>query len=294
MDRPVVKLNDGSIIPQIGLGVWKLRNGEEVRRVVGVALQSGYRLLDTAAVYGNEAGVGEAIRQSGTPRNEVFVTTKLWNSDQGYESALHAFDASLHRLGLDYVDLYLIHWPVPAADKYTDSWRALLEIKKSGRAKSVGVCNFGQEELERLINETGVVPAVNQIELHPRLQQTELRAYCAQKGIQVESWSPIGGGNSDLLSDPKLIRISKKYGKSPAQVVIRWHLQLGLVVIPKSVHDERIKENIDVFDFELDDDDMKMIASMDEGTRSGPDPSTFGVQTRTSVMALAHKLRLIR
>ncbi len=293
MDIPMVRLNDGNSMPQLGLGVWKMRDGEEVRHAVDTALQNGYRLIDTAAVYGNEGGVGEGVRRSGITRDEIFVTTKLWNGDQGYDSALRAFDTSLSRLGMDYVDLYLIHWPVPAMDKYVDSWKALLEVKESGRARSVGVCNFGTTELERLMNETGIAPAVNQIELHPHLQQAELRAYCNEKGIQIESWSPIGGSGGDLLNDPKLILISEKYDKSPAQVVIRWHLQLGLVVIPKSSHDDRIKENIDVFDFELDEEDMKTIASMDMGTRRGPDPATFGVHTRTNVMGLAHKLRLI-
>lgn len=272
---PTVTLNDGAVMPQFGLGVWQAQDGDEVRRAILDALEAGYRLIDTAAVYGNEKGVGEAIRASNVPREELFITTKVWNGDQGYDSTLKAFDTSLQKLGLEYVDLYLIHWPVPEYDKYVETWKALEEIKASGRAKSIGVCNFNIEHLERLINETDSIPAVNQVELHPRLQQRELRDYCEQKGIQIESWSPIGGNGGDLLEDPTLQNIADKHDRSPAQIVIRWHIQLGLVVIPKSVHKERIIENAEVFDFELDNDDMAKISVLNTNSRRGPDPKTM-------------------
>ncbi|MDB5184158.1 MAG: glyoxal reductase [Candidatus Saccharibacteria bacterium] len=289
MNIPRILLNDSYTMPQIGLGVWQAKNGEEVQHAVHAAIDNGYRLIDTAALYANEDGVGEAIASSGVPREEIFLTTKLWNADHGYDNALRAFDASLERLGTEYVDLYLIHWPVPQTDKYVETWHALEEIKKSGRAKSIGVCNFPIPELERLIAESDTVPAINQIELHPRLQQQELRDYCASKGIHVESWSPIGGTGGDLLDDPILVEIAKKHTKSSAQVVIRWHIQLGLIVIPKSVHPDRIAQNIDVFDFSLSDDDMTQIASLNTNTRRGPDPSVFGNHMNTGVVRLAQK-----
>ena len=290
MNIPYVKLNDGNKMPQIGLGVWKAKDGQEVQKAVKVALNDGYGLIDTAAAYGNEAGVGAGIRLSDVERDDIFVTTKLWNGDQGYDSTMKAFDASLQRLGLDYIDLYLIHWPVAKMGKYIDTWKAFIEIQKSGRAKSIGVCNFSIENLDTLIDETGVVPAINQIELHPRLQQEPLRNYCMSKGIHVESWSPIGGSGSELLSDPVIEKIAKKHDKSSAQVIIRWHIQSGLIVIPKSIHDERIKENIDVFDFELDERDMEEIEFMNTNTRQGPDPSTFGMHTNTAVIQFAHRM----
>lgn len=275
MTIPNRTLNDGTTIPQLGLGVWQTKNGEEVISAIHAAIDAGYRLIDTAAVYANEEGVGRAINTASVPREELFITTKLWNSDQGYESTLRAFDASLKRLQIDYVDLYLIHWPVPRLDRYVESWKALEEIKASGRAKSIGVCNFSIEHLERLLNESSIVPAVNQIELHPRLQQRELRDYCASKGIQVESWSPIGGTGGDLLDDTTIALIADKHHKTPAQVVLRWHIQLDLVVIPKSVHAQRIQQNTDVFDFELDNDDMAKISALNTDTRRGPDPATM-------------------
>lgn len=292
MKIPYVTLNDGNKMPQIGLGVWKARDGKEVQQAVKVALDDGYRLIDTAAAYGNEAGVGAGIRDSKVPREDIFVTTKLWNGDQGYDTTLRAFDTSLEKLGLEYIDLYLIHWPVAKMGKYIDTWKAFQHIQQSGRVKSIGVCNFSNTELDNLIDKTGVVPAVNQIELHPRLQQEPLRNYCISKGIHVESWSPIGGSGSDLLDDPVITKIAKRHGKSPAQVIIRWHIQSGLIVIPKSVHAERIRENIDVFDFELSADNMEEIEFLNTDTRGGPDPATFGMHTRTSLIQFAHRMGL--
>ena len=265
------KLANGTTIPRLGLGVWRVEDGQQVIDSVKWALQAGYRLIDTAAAYNNEEGVGEGIRQSGVPREEIFVTTKLWNSDQGYESALKAFDQSLEKLGLDYVDLYLIHWPVK--DKYKDSWRALEEIYASGRAKAIGVSNFHKHHIQDVLADAKVKPMVDQIELHPTLIQKELRDYLSQEGIAVEAWSPLGQGN--LLKEPLLVKIGDKYGKSAAQVIIRWHLQNDIIVIPKSVHEDRIKENFDVFDFELSQDDLKAIDELNTGERFGSDPDNF-------------------
>lgn len=275
MNIPQILLNDGTTIPQLGLGVWQAKDGAEVKQAVSSAINAGYRLIDTAAVYGNEQGVGEAIRESHVPREELFITTKLWNGDQGYDATYKAFETSLSKLGLDYIDLYLIHWPVPEFDKYVETWKAFEELKASGRVRSIGVCNFTIDHLERLLNESDVVPAVNQIELHPRLQQRELREFCEKNTIRVESWSPIGGSGGDLLDDPTITIIADKHKKSAAQIVIRWHVQLGLIVIPKSVHEERIIQNADVFDFELDNDDMAKISALNTDTRRGPDPATM-------------------
>jgi 2,5-diketo-D-gluconate reductase A len=268
---PLLTLNNGVQIPQLGLGVWKASD-DEAEFAVKTALEHGYRLIDTAKLYGNEAGVGRAIRNSGIPREEIFVTTKLWNSDQGYDQALAAFEDSLGRLGLDYVDLYLIHWPVPNNDKYIETWRAFEDLYASGKVKAIGVSNFQRDHLERILDETETPPALNQIELHPDFSQLELRRYCEQENIKVESWSPIGGSGGRLLENPLLRELGDKYGKSPAQIAIRWHIQNGLVVIPKSVHAERIAENIDVFDFELSSDDMKQMLKLDESNRQGPHP----------------------
>ena len=267
-------LNDGRPIPQVGLGVWRTP-ADDAAIVVRTALEAGYRAVDTAAIYGNEAGVGEGVRASGLPRDEVFVTTKLWNESQGYDRALRAFDKSLERLGFDQVDLYLIHWPCPQQGLYLESWKALIRLREEGRARSIGVSNFAPEHLERIISETGVVPAVNQIELHPRFQQASLRAANAAAGVLTESWSPLGQGQ--ILEDPIIAGLAAKHGVTPAQVVIRWHVQLGLIVIQKSVTPARIVQNLDVFGFVLDAGDMAAMASLDTADgRIGPDPASFG------------------
>ncbi|MFI6769054.1 aldo/keto reductase [Streptomyces sp. NPDC050355] len=272
---PSITLNNGIAMPQLGFGVWQVPD-DEAATAVGHALDAGYRSIDTAAIYGNEEGTGKALSASGLPRDELFVTTKLWNSEQGYDSTLRAFDASLAKLGLEYVDLYLIHWPLPARDAYVDTYKALEKIYADGRAKAIGVSNFQPAHLERLLGETSVVPAVNQIELHPQFQQAESRAVHARHGIATEAWSPLGQGRG-LLQDPTIARLAAKHGKTPAQVVLRWHVQLGNVVIPKSVTPSRIAENIDVFDFALDDADLAALTGLDTGNRLGPDPATFGM-----------------
>ncbi|MEV7381379.1 aldo/keto reductase [Streptomyces lydicus] len=272
---PAITLNNGIAMPQLGFGVWQIPD-DEAFTAVGQALETGYRSIDTAAIYGNEEGTGKALAASGIPREELFVTTKLWNSDQGYDSTLRAFDASLGKLGLEYVDLYLIHWPLPSRDNYVATYRAFEKIQAEGRAKAIGVSNFQPAHLERLLAETSVVPAVNQIELHPQFQQAESRAFHARHGIATEAWSPLGQGKG-LLEDPTIGRLAAKHGKTAAQVVLRWHLQLGNVVIPKSVTPSRIAENIDVFGFELDAEDLAALAGLDAGKRLGPDPATFDV-----------------
>ncbi|WP_166909472.1 aldo/keto reductase [Mycobacterium sp. DL440] len=269
---PRVTLNDGNSIPQVGLGVWQTP-AEETERAVTAALQAGYRHLDTAAAYRNEAETGRGLVNSGVPREDVFLVTKLWNSDQGYDSTLAAFDASLDRLGVDYLDLYLIHWPMPANNTYVDTFKAFAHLRDQGRVRSIGVSNFAPEHLTVLIDVTGIVPAVNQIELHPLLPQHELREVHARLGIATEAWSPLGQGS--LLTDPVITGIAERHGKTPAQVLIRWHIHLGNIVIPKSVNPERIVSNFDVFDFDLDASDMSAIASLETDTRLGPDPRTF-------------------
>jgi 2,5-diketo-D-gluconate reductase A len=275
MNHPTVTLNDGTTMPQIGLGVWQANDGEETRRAVLGAINAGYRLIDTAMVYQNERSVGQGIKDSDIERDELFITTKLWNSDQGSATVRPALEASLERLGLEYVDLYLIHWPTPARDLYVETWKEMEKLKADGLARSIGVSNFRIDDLERLRLETATVPAVNQIELHPNFQQHELREYCNENGIKIESWSPIGGSKGSLLTSDVLSQIGSAHAKSPAQVVIRWHLQHGLIVIPKSVHIERIQENYDVFDCELTADEMAAIDAMHNGVRSGPDPATM-------------------
>ena len=266
-DQPNVTLNDGAVMPQFGLGVWQTPQGETAE-VVRTALAAGYRSVDTAAIYGNEAGVGEGLKGA----EGVYLTTKLWNDRQGFDSTLGAFEESEQRLGRR-IDLYLIHWPRADLDRYVDTWKALIRLKQDGRVGSIGVSNFNPDHLDRIIGETGVVPAINQIELHPRFQQTALRAVHAKHGIVTESWSPLGRGQ--LLDDPAIVRIAGKHGKTAAQVVIRWHLDNGLVVIPKSANAGRIAENIGVFDFRLDDEDLKAMAALDRvDGRTGPDPMT--------------------
>ncbi|MEU9008887.1 aldo/keto reductase [Streptomyces sp. NPDC048479] len=270
---PSIPLNNGVAMPQLGFGVWQVPD-DEAAKAVGTALEAGYRSVDTAAIYENEEGTGRAIADSGIAREDLYITTKLWNSEQGYDSTLRAFDTSLDKLGLDYIDLYLIHWPVPSKDAYVETYKAFEKIYADGRAKAIGVSNFPPEHLKRLIGETSVVPAVNQIELHPQLQQAELRAFHAEHGIQTEAWSPLGQGKG-LLEVPTVVAIAQKHGRTPAQVVLRWHLQIGNVAIPKSVTPSRIRENFDVFGFELDADDLAAFAALDEGKRLGPDPATF-------------------
>ncbi len=269
---PTIALHDGTTIPQLGFGVFQVPP-RETQQVVEEALAWGYRHIDTAGAYRNEEGVGAAIAASGVDREEVFVTTKLWNSQQGYDSTLRAFERSLDRLGMDRVDLYLIHWPVPTEDRYLDTWRAFERIHEEGRARSIGVSNFRVEDLERLKAEATRLPTVNQIELHPRFQQAELRAWHAENGVATEAWSPLAQG--DALSDGTIETVAAHHDKTPAQTILRWHLQLGNVVIPKSVTPERIRENLDLFDFELSEDDMAAIARLDSGERIGPDPATF-------------------
>jgi 2,5-diketo-D-gluconate reductase A len=269
---PAIVLNDGNVIPQLGFGVFQVPP-DDVYPVVATALEAGYRSIDTAAIYGNEEGTGRAIRECGLPRDEVYVTTKLWNSEQGYDSTLRAFDASMARLGLDYLDLYLIHWPVAQADRYVETFKAFQTLKAQGRVRSIGVSNFTVADLQRVIGETGEIPVVNQIELHPRLAQRELRAFHAANAIATEAWSPLGQGT--LLDDHTIVSIANEVGRTPAQVIIRWHLQLGIIVIPKSVTPSRIAANFDVFGFELTRDQMDAINALDTGARIGPDPATF-------------------
>ncbi|MBI0316214.1 aldo/keto reductase [Streptomyces javensis] len=260
-------------MPQLGFGVWQIPD-DEAQVAVRNALDAGYRSIDTAAIYGNEEGTGKGVAASGIARDELFITTKLQNADQGYDSTLRAFDTSLTKLGLEYVDLYLIHWPLPGVDKYVDTWKAFEKIYAEGRAKAIGLSNFHPAHTQRLLSETSIVPVIDQIELHPQLPQAELRAFNARHDIATEAWSPLGQGKG-LLEDPKLAAIAEKHGKSPAQVVLRWHLDLGNVVIPKSVTPSRIKENIDVFDFQLDSEDLAAIDSLETGVRLGFDPETF-------------------
>jgi 2,5-diketo-D-gluconate reductase A len=272
---PQIELHDDVRIPQLGFGVFKVPP-EDTRKVVEEAFEAGYRHIDTAAAYRNEAGVGEAIAAAGLPREEVFVTTKLANPEQGFDQTLRAFAASLARLGLDHVDLYLIHWPMPAEGHFVETWRAFERIHEEGGARTIGVSNFRIEDLEQLEQETSTRPTVNQVELHPWLQQSELRQWQAAHGIATEAWSPLAKG--EQLDDETVASIASAHGKSPAQVILRWHIQVGNIVIPKSVTPERIRENIDIFDFELSEAELGAIEGLDSGRRTGPDPSTWAAE----------------
>ncbi|MBH0231696.1 aldo/keto reductase [Halobacillus yeomjeoni] len=263
-------------MPQLGFGVWQVEEGEAVPAVTK-AIETGYRSIDTAMIYGNEEQVGEAIRESEIKREELFITTKVWNSDQGYENTIQALGTSLDKLGLDYVDLYLIHWPTPEFDEYVETYKALEQLQKDGKVKAIGVCNFDVDHLQRLLDECEVKPAVNQVECHPYLAQNELKDFCRQYGIYVEAWSPLMQGG-EVLQNDTIQSIAKKHGKTPAQVVIRWHLQNDTIVIPKSVTPSRIEENFNVFDFELTHEDMDAINRLDREERKGPKPSEMNVR----------------
>ncbi|MBB6406116.1 aldo/keto reductase [Arthrobacter sp. AZCC_0090] len=270
---PNLTFNDGNTIPQLGYGVWQVED-DVAEKVVRQAFDAGYRHIDTAKIYGNEAGVGRAIASSGLKPEEIFITTKLWNADQGYESTLAAFEESMNRLGLETLDLYLIHWMQPKQDKFVDTWKALIELQKRGRVKSIGVSNFSKEGLQRLIDETGVVPAIHQIELHPFFNQAELREFDASQGILTQAWSPLGQGG-ELLGNSTIAQIAAKHGATPAQIVIAWHLAIGNVVIPKSVTESRIQENFAALGVTLDEADVEAINGLDRGVegRIGPDPA---------------------
>jgi len=272
MSVPAIELHDGVSIPQLGFGVFQVPPAE-TQGAVETALEVGYRHIDTAAAYRNEAGVAAGIAASGLPREEVFVTSKLWNSQQGYDSTLRACERTLAELGTDRMDLYLIHWPVPTEDRFLDTWRAFERIREEGKSRSIGVSNFRVEDIERLRAEAETLPTVNQVELHPRLQQAELRAYHHEHAIATEAWSPLAQGA--VLGDEAIGAIAGHHRKTPAQVVLRWHIQIGNVVIPKSVTPERVRENFEIFDFELEQDELEAIAGLDRGERIGPDPATF-------------------
>jgi 2,5-diketo-D-gluconate reductase A len=271
---PNVTLHDSIEIPQLGFGVFQIPP-DDTEKVVEQALDAGYRHIDTAAAYRNEKGVGRAVANSGIAREDLFVTTKLWNSSQGFDTALETFGKSLGRLGMDYVDLYLIHWPVPSQDRFVETWRAFERIHGEGRARTIGVSNFRIEDLERLEAETDIRPTVNQVELHPQMQQGELRAWLGEHGVATEAWSPLAQGA--VLGDGTIAGIARAHGKTTAQTILRWHLQLGNIVIPKSVTPQRIRENFDVFDFELSTQEMDTIGALDRGERIGPDPATFAL-----------------
>lgn len=270
---PDVRLGNGTSIPQVGFGVFRVPDVDTEPAVLA-AIEAGYRSIDTASLYGNEEGVGRAVASCGLPREELFVSTKLWNDDQGHDSTLRAFDASLHRLGLEYVDLYLIHWPKPSLDRYVETWRAFETLAADGRARAIGVSNFQIAHLQRLLDETGVVPAVNQVELHTRLQQEPLRRFHAEHGIVTEAWSPLGQGQA--LQDPTVVELARRHDRTPAQVVLRWHVQLGTVPVPKSADPRRQAENLAVFDFALTDDEMAALSALDRGAELATDPATFG------------------
>ncbi|SDS95510.1 Aldo/keto reductase [Paenibacillaceae bacterium GAS479] len=266
----VVELNNGVPMPRFGLGVWKVTEEGQVEQAVQSAIKAGYRSIDTAKIYGNEEGVGQGIRDSGVSRDELFITTKVWNADLGYESTLQAFQTSLDKLGLQQLDLYLIHWPVEG--KIKDAWRAMEKLYKDGKVRAIGVCNFHIHHLEDLMKDAEIKPMLNQVECHPLLSQVELREFCQSHDIVVEAWSPLMQGNLDL---PELTELAKKHGKTPAQIVLRWDLQHGIVTIPKSTHENRIIENANVYDFELSQEDMALIDGINQNKRFGPDPDNF-------------------
>lgn len=272
MTQPMMTLNDGRTMPQLGTGIWQIEDAK-TPEVVAEALRIGYRLIDGAAAYKNEAGMGRGIRDSDVARDQIFVTSKLWNDAQGHDAALRAFDATMERSRLDYLDLYLIHWPLPAMDAYVDSWKALIRLRDEGRVRSIGVANFHEPHLRRLIDETGVAPALNQIELHPSLTQERMRAVNKQLGIVTQSWTPLGRGDS--FDAPAIRDAAARTGRTVAQVILRWHIQHGLSVIPKSEKPERLAENFDVLDFTLTPEEMSAIDALDRGHRTGPDPDTF-------------------
>lgn len=267
----VKKLNNGYEIPEVGFGVWKVPD-EIAPETVQQAIEAGYRLIDTAKIYRNEIGVGKAIANSNVQREDLFITTKLWNADQGYETTLQAFDESLDKLALDYLDLYLIHWPTPMYDNYVESYKALEKIYRDGRTKAIGVCNFDIEHLQRIIDECDIIPAVNQVECHPYLQQKELKAFCAEHGIEVQAYSPLMNGQT-ALEDPVILEIAKQHQKTPAQIILRWHLQTDTIIIPKTVTPSRMTENLDLFTFELTSSDLEKIAALDRNERVNSIPS---------------------
>ncbi|MDP5227416.1 MULTISPECIES: aldo/keto reductase [Arthrobacter] len=269
---PTITLNNGVEMPQLGFGVFQVPDAETTA-AVSEALKAGYRSIDTAAIYGNERGVGQAIAESGIAREDLFITSKVWNSEQGFEETLAAYDASLEKLGLDYLDLYLIHWPAPANGRFIDTWKALEKIFSDGRVRAIGVSNFEPDQLEQLLTEATVVPAVNQVELHPALQNRAVQAFGAERGIATEAWSPLAQGAA--LKDPSVLAIAEKHGRTPAQVILRWHLQQGRVVIPKSVTPSRIAENLDVFGFELSAEELTTIDGLERDGRTGPHPASF-------------------
>lgn len=269
-------LNNDVRIPQLGYGVWKVPN-EEAEAAVVKAIETGYHLIDTAKVYGNEEGVGKAIAESKTPREDLFITTKVWNADQGYDLTLQAFETSMNKLGLDEVDLYLIHWPTPKYDMYVETYKALETLYKDGRTKAIGVCNFDIEHLQRLMDECDIVPAVNQVECHPYLQQKELKAFCQEHGILLEAYSPLMNGTK-VMEDPIIRELASTHGKTPAQIILRWHMQSDVIAIPKTVTPSRMKENLDVFDFELTPEDMEKIAGLDRNERNNAVPGEMNMR----------------
>ena len=272
---PRLDLDDGRSIPQLGIGVWQI-DGKEVPQVVATAVELGFRLIDGAFIYGNEAEMGEGIRRAAVPRADLFVTSKVWNSEHGYDEARRAVEGSLDRIGVDALDLVLIHWPCPSRDDYVETWKALIAARADGQVGSIGVSNFNADHLDRIMNETGATPAVNQIEVNPRFQNAALREANTARGILTQSWTPLG--NAKSFDTPEIAAIAERTGKSPAQVILRWHIQLGVSVIPRSTSRDHLSQNIGLFDFELSEDDMAAIAGLEAGERCGPDPVSFEAQ----------------